>query len=230
MNAFTAILTALFQRVTDPFRRPEDRGYDTKGGFMKITDKHMLEGAILEPVSGGAAMPTRRFLVIHFTAGASGISSINYWRSSRKASAHIVIDRDGTIYQCRPFNRTAGHAGRSKWTDPRTGKHYNGLNACSIGIELANGGSSYPDKFSALDPTHAEHKHGGGKRDWETYTKAQLEACEEVSKALCQRYNLDDVLGHEDCSPGRKSDPGPAFPMQSLRNACGFTHPVGTRI
>jgi len=230
MNGVQALLTVIWHRMTDVFRPANDRGYDTKGGFMKITGDHMLENAILEPVSGGASMKIRRFLVIHFTAGASGMSSINYWRSSRKASAHIVIDRDGTIYQCRPFNRTAGHAGRSKWTDPHTGEHYNGLNACSIGIELANGGSSYPERFSALAPTHAEHKHGGGKRDWETYTAAQLQACEEVSKSLCERYNLDDVIGHEDCSPGRKTDPGPAFPMDKLRSVCGFSHPLGTRI
>jgi len=230
MNAFQSIFTVIWHRMTDVFRPANERGYDPKGGFMKITDDHMLENAILEPVDGGSTMPTRRFLVIHFTAGASGMSSINYWRNSKKASAHIVIDRDGTIYQCRPFNMTAGHAGRSKWTDPMTGEHYNGLNSCSIGIELANGGHSYPAKFSHLQPLRAEHKHGGGVKDWETFTKPQLDACEAVSKALCQRYNLDDVLGHEDCSPGRKTDPGPAFPMDDLRRACGFTHPIGTRI
>ncbi len=35
---------------------------------------------------------------------------------------------------------------------------------------------------------------------------------------LVKAYNLKDVLGHEDISPIRKSDPGPAFSMSSFRS------------
>lgn len=30
-------------------------------------------------------------------------------------------------------------------------------------------------------------------------------------------YRLDDVLGHEDIARGRKTDPGPAFPLAAVR-------------
>lgn len=169
-------------------------------------------------------MNIRRFLVIHFTSGASAQSSIDFWKSpaAKGASAHIVIDRDGTIYQCRPFNVTCGHAGKSRWHDKRA--TYNGLNTCSIGIELANAGD---DEKLALRQSHlplvsARHKNGGPVKKWEAYPVAQLNACEEVAKALVQRYKLDDVIGHEDIAPERKNDPGPAFPMGNLRVACGF--------
>lgn len=192
---------------------------------MEITPDHWLATAIRQPIPGGGDLPIRRFLVIHFTAGASALSSIEWWKKlANGICAHFVIERDGTIYQCRPCNRTAGHAGPSKWRDPKTGTLYAGsLNKVALGIELANGGSAYPTKFSHLPATTARHKHGGPYQQWETYPAAQLAACEMLSAVLCEHYNLDDILGHEDCAPGRKNDPGPAFPMAALRHHCGFT-------
>lgn len=195
---------------------------------MKITDDHWLDVAKREYLPGGSPMNVRRFLVMHFTAGASALSSINFWRTkdAKGASAHVVVDRDGTIYQCRPFNKTCGHAGVSKWKDPNTGKLYVGLNACSIGIEIANGGDSYPTKFSKLNPVTSRHKNGGPEEEWERYTPEQIKAVTELSRVLVERYNLDDLIGHEDIAPDRKNDPGPAFPMQQVRAACGFIAPI----
>ncbi|MBK1884617.1 N-acetylmuramoyl-L-alanine amidase [Luteolibacter pohnpeiensis] len=192
---------------------------------MKITDDHWLEDAKRVPLPGGAVMSIRRFLVMHFTSGATAMSSINYWKElGNGVCAHVVIDRDGTIYQCRPFNRTCGHAGASQWKDPNTGITYFDLNSCAIGIEMANGGDSDSliERFSKLKPLVARHKNGGPVKNWEKYPKAQLDACEAVSKALVARYNLDDLVGHDDIAPERKVDPGPAFPMQAMREACGF--------
>lgn len=195
---------------------------------MKVTADHWLEDVDRDLIPGGSTMPVRRFLVIHFTAGASGRSSIEWWKNpaAKGTSAHIVVERDGTIIQCRPFNKTCGHAGKSKWKDPKTGVLYTGLNSCSIGIEIANGGNSYPRKFSTLPPTKAAHKNGGPVVEWETYPAAQLAAMEKISQTLVKRYILDDVVGHDDISPDRKQDPGPAFPMKALRAACGFTKPL----
>jgi len=193
---------------------------------ISITDDHWLLGATQLPLPGGSALPVRRFLVIHFTSGATARSSVEFWRSpeAKGACAHVIIDRDGTIYQCRPFNRTCGHAGKSTWRDPHTGVRYDGLNACAIGIELANAGDD-PDlarRWSKLPLLTARHKNGGPVEQWERFTDEQLAACEAVSKALVARYHLDDVIGHDDIAPDRKNDPGPAFPMQALREACGF--------
>jgi N-acetylmuramoyl-L-alanine amidase len=187
---------------------------------MKISADHWLEGALRRPIPGGAAMPVRRFLVIHFTSGATAESSIEFWRTpaAKGASAHIVIDRNGTVYQCRPFNVTCGHAGVSRW------QQFSNLNSCSIGIELANAGDDerLTKRWSQFPPVEARHKNGGTLKKWEAYPIAQLNACEEVAKALVARYKLDDVVGHDDIAPSRKVDPGPAFPMQSLRAVCGF--------
>lgn len=198
---------------------------------LAITAEHWLTGGGVahQPVGIGNPMPIRRLLLIHHTSGASGQSSIDFWRTPAAdgASAHIVIERDGRIIQCRAFDRTCGHAGRSKWKDPKTGRIFEFLNACSIGIELANAGDSadalsWARRQPGTGTIRAAHRNGGPAREWETYPAAQLAACTALARLLVAHYNLDDVTGHDCVSPARKTDPGPAFPMQQLREACGF--------
>lgn len=194
---------------------------------MKVLPNHWLDGANRLSYPEGPAMPTRRFLVYHFTAGASALSSVNFWRTpeARGAEAHIIIDRDGTVYQVRATNQRADHAGKSAWRDPKTGELFEYLNSCSIGIELANAGDNQElaRKWSKFPLIKASHKNGGPICHWEDYPPTQIEAAIRVGRALVERYRLDDVVGHDDIAPDRKNDPGPAFPMQRVREALGFS-------
>lgn len=52
--------------------------------------------------------------------------------------------------------------------------------------------------------------------DNQPYTDAQYETLAQLTRALRRRYPIGDVAGHSDISPGRKSDPGPAFDWQRL--------------
>lgn len=195
---------------------------------LTLNAEHLVNGVPYVPVlKTNRPMLTRRFLVIHFTAGMSGASSIDYWKKPEvQASAHFVIDRDGAITQCVPCNVQAWHAGKSRWMG------FENLNSCSIGIELANAGDSvkivgeqalafgkYPLPAGFLQ---AKHKNGGPIKLWEKYPEPQLKACRALAAALVKRYNLDDVVGHDDIAPDRKADPGPAFPMAEFRAALGF--------
>jgi len=180
----------------------------------KLIQNHWFASAIREPIEGGSDL-VPLFLVIHFTAGATAKSSIEFWRTpaAKGASAQIVIDRDGTIYQCRPFNKTCGHAGKSTW------KGHNGLNDCSIGIELANAGDDekLAARYTALPLVEAKHKNGGPVTKWEAYTEAQLKSLEILAKALVKEYGITEIVGHDDIAPKRKNDPGPAFSMDEFR-------------
>jgi N-acetylmuramoyl-L-alanine amidase len=164
-----------------------------------------------------------KYLIIHYTAGSSASGSISWLTNKKsKVSAHIVIARDGTVTQLVPFNIKAWHAGHSVWAG------LYGINNYSIGIEMDNAGKlvkkggkwysnltkrEYPDS----EVLEAEHKHGGGIVGWHDYTAEQIDAAIQLGALLVEEYKLKDVLGHEDISPGRKIDPGPAWPMENYR-------------
>lgn len=162
------------------------------------------------------------YIVIHYTAGntvAGAVATLT--NPSAKVSAHLVIGRDGSITQLVPFDTIAWHAGASSW-DGLTG-----LNQYSFGFELDNNGrlnrkgSQWASIFGHIIPDDqvlvATHKNGKGPFGWQTYTEPQLLATIEASQALFDAYHLLDVVGHDDIAPLRKYDPGPAFPMDSLR-------------
>jgi N-acetylmuramoyl-L-alanine amidase len=133
----------------------------------------------------------------------------------------VVIGRDGRIVQMVPFDRVAWHVGASSW-EGRVG-----LNRFSIGIELDNAGrlarhgskwrSWFGEAYDDDDVLVATHKHDSEPAGWHTYTPVQLATTLEVAALLVAKYGLRDVVGHDDISPGRKWDPGPAFPMASFR-------------
>lgn len=169
---------------------------------------------------GGPCSPD--YLVMHYTAGGGAEESIAWLCSPQsKASAHVVIARDGAITQLVPFDRVAWHAGKSEW------RGRSGLNACSIGIELDNAGrlerrggrwQSWTGRSYGDDEVvEACHRNESRTCGWHNFPEAQLASALDLSSALMERYQFRDVLGHDDISPGRKADPGPAFPMESFR-------------
>ena len=51
------------------------------------------------------------------------------------------------------------------------------------------------------------------------YTEAQYAQLIALTRALCARYPLREILGHSDIAPGRKTDPGAAFDWLRYRAA-----------
>lgn len=174
------------------------------------------------PNVGGTLKP--RFLVMHYTAGRSHESSVAFLADpTAKASAHLVIGRAGEVTQLASFNRVCWHAGKSEW------QGLSGLNQYAIGIELDNGGvldrfgdDTWQTWFKLTIPNTevvvAEHARGGGLRGWHAYPEVQIDTALLIAEALQAAYDLEDVIGHDDISWPRKTDPGPAFPMISFRS------------
>ena len=173
------------------------------------------------PNIGGSLQ--HKYLVLHFTAGRSATESVDWLANKRaKASAHVVIGRDGSVTQLIPFDRVAWHAGASSWEGCQ------GLNNYSIGIELDNAGrltrqgncwrAWFGIEYPETEVIQAVHKHETNLCGWHDYTPEQIESTLKVAGILIEKYSLSDVLGHEDIAPHRKCDPGPAFPTASFRS------------
>jgi N-acetyl-anhydromuramoyl-L-alanine amidase len=110
--------------------------------------------------------------------------------AAQRVSAHALIRRDGEIVQYVPFAQRAWHAGKSEYRG-RTG-----CNDFSIGVEL-----------EGSDDT--------------SYTDAQYAALAALAAALLLTYpslSAQDIVGHSEIAPGRKTDPGASFDWLRFRS------------
>lgn len=107
-----------------------------------------------------------------------------------EVSSHLLIQRDGELLQFVDLFERAWHAGQSC---------YDGRENCndfSIGIELEG-------------------------TDDDPYTAVQYTVLCDVTTLLLRQFpamSADRIVGHNDISPGRKTDPGPAFDWRRYRN------------
>jgi AmpD protein len=99
-----------------------------------------------------------------------------------RVSAHCLIQRDGHIIQYVSFNDKAWHAGVSSY------KQKEQCNDFSIGIEL----------------------EGTDETD---YTLEQYQQLVTLTRCLQEQFpaTIDNVVGHCDIAPNRKTDPGQSF-------------------
>ena len=170
----------------------------------------------------GGTLRNPRFIIVHFTAGASLDSSATWLcNPASKASAHLIIGRSGETRQLVPFNRVAWHAGRSEW------KGLTGLNSYSIGIELDNWGPLRKNSRGQWTPITSpvvipndqvyvgKHKQPGcGFEAWHRYTPEQVSVLQTVCRELVKQFpSVEQILGHSTVSVGRKWDPGAAFQL-----------------
>src|SRR5690606_5910438 len=146
---------------------------------------------------GGAIFPS--YLVLHYTAGRSLDGSVaHFMRRAARASAHLVVGRDGRVVQMVPFSRAAWHAARSAW------KGLRGLNQHSIGIEMDNAGrlnrgadgayrACFQAVYPAADVVTARHRNEQAEAYWHAYTHTQVEVVLDIAKVLVRAYQLEDI-------------------------------------
>jgi N-acetyl-anhydromuramoyl-L-alanine amidase len=103
-----------------------------------------------------------------------------------RVSAHFFIRRDGALVQFVACAQRAWHAGASNWRGRER------CNDFSIGVELEGS-------------------------DETAFTDAQYDSLNRLICLLRAAYpGLNDLAGHADIAPGRKTDPGPFFDWQRI--------------
>lgn len=163
--------------------------------LVRMVSKHPLsDSAGLNYATewvGTPNMGLRRpnYVIIHHTATENCTQVLNDFSTpgGREASAHYVIDKDGTVYHMLNDLLRSHHAGDSKWGNTTD------LNSSSIGIELVNNGRQV---FSAEQ------------------INSLLILLERLKNAY--QIPGPNFLGHGDIAPTRKADPSPYFPWKSL--------------
>ena len=174
-------------------------------------------------------------IVIHYTASESLKSAYNWFMNpASKASAHVIIDHDGTIKEVVSTTDRAWHAGFSSW---------GGISNCNnfmLGIELVNVGTVTPitkDGKEIFITAYGDRLDGQkaydliSKKYFEIYYEAQIKSCIKLVQEWVTKYDINPswILGHSHVSPGRKTDPGPIFPWTLIEDQIIGTQPISGR-
>lgn len=146
---------------------------------------------MIEPVWKPSPHFSRRnkhptMVVIHGDAGETDAGTVSWIQDpASNVSYHYLVGRDGTVYQFVREQDKAWHAGVSKWHGREVGSS---VNAISVGVCFANDGE-------------------------EDYREVQyLTGAELVANIISDwGINANDVVGHYEVSPGRKTDPWEHF-------------------
>jgi hypothetical protein len=167
--------------------------------------------AVTTPNTGGALAEVK-LIVFHSTDTEGLASTMRVMQDpQRSLSAHLLIDRDGTVVQMVRFDRIAWHAGKSHW-----GK-YDFLNSRSIGVQMVNLGRLSASGTGSGRPVPADQigTAADGSR-WQSFTRPQIAVATAIARALARTYPIEDIVGHCHISPEMRQDPGPIFPFAEV--------------
>lgn len=162
--------------------------------------------------------------VVHFTAGAYGLSELALAR--QLGFTYFLIDESGGVHQGFPLDRWGSHAGESEWKplgipSKSVSKRLVGIEVDCAGHLEADGHGNFKTWWGKLIEhenvrvvVDEENRKAGA---YHVFTEAQEAALTKLILWLKANnpdvFNLDFVVGHDEVSPGRKVDPGGSLSM-----------------
>lgn len=160
-------------------------------------------------------------IVLHFTSNALNNPQDPYLIEDtydifkeNGVSANYVIGRRGEVYSFVPEDRVAYHAGKGSLSG--FPEYENRLNYYSIGIEILAIGTR--EEMSAMIPAE---NFDLINLDLVGYTEAQYQALNTLIEDIVGRYpgikkDRAHIVGHDEYSAGRKTDPGSLFDWSKI--------------
>ena len=172
-----------------------------KEGWLTKAEKHISPNFDQRPknseikliVIHNISLPPENFAPEHvkkFFKNELDFESHEFFHEIRglKVSSHFVIDRTGKIYQFVSVYDRAWHAGLSSF------KNQENCNDFSLGIELI-GSDSVP------------------------FEDNQYDSLNKLIEILCTSFpeiKKENIVGHSEIAPDRKTDPGPFFDWSKI--------------
>jgi hypothetical protein len=215
---------------------------------MKVDDKGWLAAEDGDPAvtrfptvrTYALATPAPLGIVWHYTAGRGGpgFSESLARRAQtfrrgvdRPASWHVLVAKDGAVFQSAPFTVGTWHVGKPGVI---AGRRFDNINHATVGCELENAGRlrklgdqvyCWPyfvnpeapeyerrsDPHCAVDASRAVVTNDGL---FDAFTPAQESSATVLLRALAGRYGWTrevSAYGHVQFDPARREDPGPIW-------------------
>jgi len=161
-------------------------------------------------------------VVIHYTAGDIGQSGESAVKQAiENGYSYFFIDRWGYVYQQFDLHRWGYHAGISQCPITKrtsVSRHYVGIEIACSGL-LSDSKTWFGKRVAPVNVRKADHRYLVSG-EFEKFENVQERALIELCLWLCQKgANPDYIFGHQEVSPGRKSDPGASLsmPMKDFR-------------
>ncbi|MDP3788748.1 MAG: N-acetylmuramoyl-L-alanine amidase [Candidatus Chromulinivorax sp.] len=201
-------------------------------------DEHCYHLERIDRQSNEIVKPS--MIVVNYTTQPALENAIVSFKKAR-ASAHYMIDTDGTIYESMHetpqaitsidteyLKRRAWHAGHAYWNGDQ--QEISDVNSHAIGILFVNEGALPKDNPNVYT------NDVSNTTQWFDFTPEQQASFVNICQQLKTTYNIadKDIVGHGEVainpttkSLGRKIGPGPRFPWKQIaEQGVGLCHNV----
>lgn len=178
-----------------------------------LPDAYPMADKLVNPMAFAQRAMKPQGVTVHYTGDGSAKAAIAAL-NARDLGYHLIIDRDGKVYQTCYLTQSVNHAGKAVWNKLSPNRHHVAVAIVSWGLAVKKG-----DEFTAWTglplPTIEVKRRKGNVNDgdffWHTATALQEAKLNQFLRFCVSRgIRPENICGHDEASlpKGRKVDPG----------------------